>query len=363
MNWRKTTFGVVLVFMVLSLQLIAAPQAMAMSTNNASVTFRRAVVAWYDDKGKLQMNVTWVNATLNLTNLTHSPCACQNASSCGAFNVSAHLNVSITTLYNMTRKHEQLLFIKVTVYNATFNYTIYNLVYRAERSQYNFTLITKILTDPKTGKYTVFVTGMNIAPDDKNRAVPVGDTVLVLGNLTLSDYYWTLNKVLMKLRRGDETSWIWDRSAYELRHLSHLVRLKLPEYNGKTNLGYAIVIDDYSGCSHLCDLACTSAFTIVCLGAMVSSGGWLGWACFLGGAFCTAGCTALCSSDWGWNTLISGGVSGGCSYVCSELIIKEGACGRLLCKIPFPGCISGCAAVLTPIFCPQICAAFSALLP
>jgi hypothetical protein len=66
----------------------------------------------------------------------------------------------------MTRDHEQLLFVKVTAYNAAFNYTMYNLVYRAERSQYNFTLITKILTDPKTGKYTAFVTGMNIAPDD-----------------------------------------------------------------------------------------------------------------------------------------------------------------------------------------------------
>ncbi len=67
MNWRRTAFSLFLVAMVLSLQLIAAPQAMAMSTNNASITFRRAVVAWYDDKGRLQMNVTWVNATLNLT--------------------------------------------------------------------------------------------------------------------------------------------------------------------------------------------------------------------------------------------------------------------------------------------------------
>ena len=45
MNWRKTAFGVFLVAMVLSLQLIAAPQAMAMSTNNTSITLRRAVVA------------------------------------------------------------------------------------------------------------------------------------------------------------------------------------------------------------------------------------------------------------------------------------------------------------------------------
>jgi len=35
----------------LSTQLVVAPQAAAMSTNNASVTSRRAVVAWHDEKG------------------------------------------------------------------------------------------------------------------------------------------------------------------------------------------------------------------------------------------------------------------------------------------------------------------------
>jgi hypothetical protein len=350
MNWKKTVFGLVLMTMVLSLQLIAAPQAMAMSTNNASITFRRAVVAWYDDEGKLQMNVTWVNATLNITNLTHSPCACQNVSSCGAFNTSAHYNVSIITLYNMTKKHEQLLLVKVTVYNATFNYTIYNLVYRADRSQYNFTLITKILTDPKTGEYMAFVTGMNIAPNDKNKVVPVGDTVLVLGNLTLSGYYWTLNKVLMKLRSGDETNWIWGRSAYELRHLSHIVKLNLPGYNKRGNIGYVLAMDSYSACSHVCDLACTSAFTLICLAATASSGGWLGIACLLGGAFCTVGCTALCNSGWGWNTVLSGG----CSYACSELFIKAGICGKL-CPGFIPGCRSGCAAVNSNILPSTLC--------
>ncbi|WP_240911636.1 hypothetical protein [Thermococcus sp. LS1] len=69
MEWRRTAFGLFLVAMVLSLQLIAAPQAMAMSTNNASVTFRRAVVAWYDDRGRLQMNITWVNQNNRLREL------------------------------------------------------------------------------------------------------------------------------------------------------------------------------------------------------------------------------------------------------------------------------------------------------
>jgi hypothetical protein len=186
----------------------------------------------------------------------------------------------------------------------------------------------------------------------KNKAVPVGDTVLVLGNLTLSEYYWTLNKVLMKLRRGDETNWIWGRSAYELRHLSHLVRLKLPEHNGKAKLGYIIVIDDYSGCSHLCDLACTSAFTIVCLGAMASSGGVLSAICLIGGGACTLGCGTLCGSM----DIKSLASSAGCSYGCSEILVKSVFCGRYICKIPFPGCETGCAAVFTPLFCPQFCA-------
>ncbi len=347
MNWRKATPGVFLIFMVLSLQLIAAPQAMAMGTSNASITFRRVVVAWYDGKGRLQMNVTAVNATLNLTNLTHSPCACQNASSCGAFNASAHVNVSIITLYNMTRKHEQLLFIKVTAYNATFNYTMYNLVYRAERSQYNFTLITKILTDSETGKYGAFVTGMNIAPDDKNRAVPVGDTVLVLGNLTLSDYYWTLNKVLMKLRKHDETRWIWGRSARELGHLSHLIRHKLPEYNGEAKLGYTIVIDNYSACVHLCDLSCTGLFTLACIAAAGSSGGVLSWICLAGGFICSSVCDVMCGQ--GASSIL---VGGSCSTICSEGLKK--ACASR-CGILGSVCADACGAVLAPILCPQLC--------
>ena len=189
------------------------------------------------------MNVTWVNETIDFANLTNTTCPCHNSSSCNASNVTTSFNVSVVTLYNMTEKHEQLLFFGITIYNGTFNYTMYALVYKAERSQYNFTLVTRIFTDPKTGEYKAFVTGMNIAPNDEKRAVPVGDVILTASNLTLSEYYWTLNKVLMKLRRGDETNWIWGRSAYELRHLSHLVRLKLPEYNQEKAVGVTIAID------------------------------------------------------------------------------------------------------------------------
>ncbi|WP_297435507.1 hypothetical protein [Thermococcus sp.] len=241
MEWRKATFGLFLVFMVLSLQLIAAPQAMAMSTNNASVTFRRAVVAWYDENGKLEMNVTWINKVVNFTNLTKG-CPLHHA------NVTPKVNVSVVTLYNMSKKHEQLLFFRLNFYNSTFNYTMYALVYRAERSQYNFTLVTRIFTDPKTGAYKAYLTGMNIAPANEKKSLPVGDVILTADNLTLSQYYWTLNKVLMKLRRGDETNWIWDRSAYELRHLSHQVRLKLPEYDQEKAVGITTVMDGFWSC-------------------------------------------------------------------------------------------------------------------
>ena len=109
------------------------------------MTFRRAVVAWYDERGRLQMNVTWVNKTIDFANLTNTSCPCHNSSSCNASNLTANFNVSVVTLYNMTEKHEQLLFFRLNFYNSTFNYTMYALVYRAERSQYNFTLVTKIL--------------------------------------------------------------------------------------------------------------------------------------------------------------------------------------------------------------------------
>ncbi|MDV3104669.1 hypothetical protein [Thermococcus waiotapuensis] len=246
MNWGKFALSFFLVALLLSLELIAAPQAMAIGVNNSSVTFRRAVVAWYDEKGKLDMNVTWVNATLNLTGLANFLCACRNASSCGALNESNHYNVSIVTLYNMTKKHEQLLFIRVTAYNATFNYTMYNLVYRAEKSRYNFTLVTRIFTDPETGGYRVFVTGMNIAPNDEDRVVPVGDVIITADDLTLSEYYWTLGRVLMGLGRHDVTKWVWDKSAQELRDLSRLVKLKLPEYEQEKAVGISGIMDsDY----------------------------------------------------------------------------------------------------------------------
>ena len=337
MNWRKTAFGVFLVAMVLSLQLIAAPQAAAMTANNTSVTFLRAVVAWYDDKGKLQMNVTWVNKVVNFTNLTKG-CPLHKS------HVTPKVNVSIVTLYNMTEKHEQLLFFRLNFYNSTFNYTMYALVYRAERSQYNFTLATKIFTDPKSSEYEVYLTIMNIAPNDEDRVVPVGDTIITADNLTLSEYYWTLNKVLMKLRRGDETNWIWGRSAYELRHLSHLVRLQLPEYNKGKTIGMTITMDDK--CTTSCGLICSLSTTPFCflLCGIVAENPLCGITCsILWGGACGFGCSVACT---GTTDLCSVGCGGFCAGLCSAACTKMGPfsffCEEYACA---PACTGACEVV------------------
>ncbi|WP_209475748.1 hypothetical protein [Thermococcus stetteri] len=78
-NWRKTAFGVFLFAMLLSLQLIAAPQAMAMTANSSSVTFHRAVVAWYDEKGQLQLNVATVLACAACLGVSAGMCMLQCA--------------------------------------------------------------------------------------------------------------------------------------------------------------------------------------------------------------------------------------------------------------------------------------------
>jgi len=202
------------------------------------------------------MNVTWIDKVVNFTNLTKG-CPLHKS------NVTPNVNVSVVTLYNMSKKHEQLLFFGITIYSGTFNYTMYALVYKAERSQYNFTLVTRIFTDPKTGAYKAYLTGMNIVPANEKKSLPVGDVILTVNNLTFSQYYWTLNKVLMKLRRGDETNWVWGRSAYELRHLSHLVRLKLPEYNQGKAVGITVAMD--------LSWSCISSI-ISCLGSIAGLG-------------------------------------------------------------------------------------------
>ncbi len=281
---------------------------MAMSTNSTSITFRRAVVAWYDNKGRLQMNVTWVNTVVNFTNLTKG-CPLHKS------NATPKVNVSVVTLYNMSKKHEQLLFFGISLYNSTFNYTMYALVYRAERSQYNFTIVTRIFTDPKTGEYRAYLTGMNIAPANEKKSLPVGDVILTANNLTLSQYYWTLNRVLMKLRKHDETNWIWGRSAYELRHLSHLVRLKLPEYNQQKAVGINVVMD-ISKCS-----VCKALVWVLCsigvgyVGCDVACGE----VCLpfgLAAPLCFAVCYPTC--DYVQGVLIGGGCMLGADAVCSR---------------------------------------------
>ncbi|WP_297435978.1 hypothetical protein [Thermococcus sp.] len=319
-GWAKKVGAVLLLAMLLSLQFGTVQETKAL-TDNSSVTFRRAVVAWYDERGRLQMNVTWVNKTIDFANLTNSSCACHNSSSCTS-NLTANFNVSVVTLYNMTKKHEQLLFFGITLYNETFNYTMYALVYRAERSQYNFTLVTKILTDKLHGGYWIYLTTMNIAPNDENKVVPVGDTIVTKDNLTLSEYYWTLNKVLMKLRRGDETNWVWGRSAYELRHLSHLVRLRLHKYDRYETIGVTVSMDSLTACEFPLNPLISIKF--ICTQPKAPSWVIVGACCgVLYGIVIT--CTAACLTGTGCLACIAAGAFGswgalaGCYGYCPSM--------------------------------------------
>lgn len=116
------------------------------------------------------------------------------------------------------------------------------LFYKAERGNYNFTLVTRIITNPETGKYKFFFTGINIVPT-REKSLPVGDIIVTTENLTLSEYYWTLSRVLMELRRNDDTQWIWGHVAKELKHLSHFVKESLPEYDQERAQSLSIISD------------------------------------------------------------------------------------------------------------------------
>ncbi|ACJ15582.1 hypothetical protein AF1568 [Thermococcus onnurineus NA1] len=270
----KKVGAVFLLALLLSLQLIAAPQAAAMTANNSSVTFRRAVVAWYDEKGRLQMNVTWVNRTIDFANLTNTSCPCHNSSSCTS-NLTTNVNVSVVTLYRMTEKHEQLLFFGITIYNETFNYTMYVLVYKAERSQYNLGVITRIIHINGTNLFTTMV---NIGPRD-SKAQPVADIVFFANKTPLADHYRFVGKVLNEIRKNDTTSWIWNKVRIELNDLAKKTERDLGDYNIVGHSTF-IIMDDTctSSCGLICSLpttpffceeyvcapACTGACEVVC---------------------------------------------------------------------------------------------------
>lgn len=281
--------------------------AVAVTETTDEILLKRVVVASMDEKGKLLLNVTWINRTINLGNVS-----CANGSCCSCENdtCSALYSVDVDEVYNASEKNESLKLLNVTVYNESFSYTMYVLVYKAERGNYNFTLVTRILINPETGGYELFLTGANIAPVDV-KALPVGDIILTAENLTLSEYYWTLSRVLMELRKNDDTQWIWGHVAKELKHLSQLVKKELPEYDQEKAQSLSIISDLDTGVLLTCGFGCLGcAGVIASLLACIASGPGV-VACFtaLGLGYSTTG-----------GVLIAVGTCGTCAACVLDLL-------------------------------------------
>ncbi|AFL95020.1 hypothetical protein CL1_0815 [Thermococcus cleftensis] len=338
-GWVRKVGALLLLAMLLSLQLGTVQETKALTASNSSVTFRRTVVAWYDENGKLQLNVTWVNKTIDFANLTNASCACHNSSFCSASNLTANFNVSVVTLYNMTRKHEQLLFFGITLYNETFNYTIYALVYKAERSQYNLSVITRIIPINGTNLFTTMV---NIEPRD-SKAQPVADIVFFANKTPLADHYRFVGKVLNEIRKNDTTSWIWNKVRIELNDLAKKTERGLGDYN-IVGHGTVIIMDDTctSSCGLICSLSTTPFCFLLC--GIVAENPLCGITCsILWGGACGFGCSVACT---GTTDLCSVGCGGFCAGLCSAACTKLGPfsffCEEYACA---PACTGACEVV------------------
>ena len=240
--------GLALVLLVLVLLPIASPVLSnnvvtnALSSGDKTLLIKRLVVVQLDEDGKPVLNVTVLNKVLNLTaNASVSSARC-NATT----NTTAKLNVSVQNIYVLNKTNEKMVFAKITLYNTTYNYSFYVLAYWVHHSSYNITIVTRILTDPQTGNFTIFSTLVNVEPREKH---PVADIILVSNNTTLSQYYKVLAKTLEKVGPKDnDTKAIWPKAAEDLEHLSKLVEKHLGQWDEQRAKGIALVMDFDAGC-------------------------------------------------------------------------------------------------------------------
>jgi hypothetical protein len=234
-----------------------------------------------------------------------------------------------------------LLLWGLKMFNRTLSYSSYVLSYQVEKQQYNVSVLTRIISVNGTD---LFMTMVNIGPRD-SKAQPVADIVFFTNKTNLAEHYRILAKVLNEIRKGDDTSWVWNKAKNELSYLSRVVERDLAEYNIE-GYGWAMAVDDYSACSHLCSLPCSLAITSACA---IIGGGWIGAIiCAIGSAVvCGAGCDYACGED---PNLITGGCSAGCS------LVVYGICSKFA-----PFAKSLCQKAIEPNFCPQFCALVGAL--
>ncbi|ALL01456.1 hypothetical protein Pyrde_1410 [Pyrodictium delaneyi] len=270
----KKTALVLLIPLLLLPQLppALAPAAHALTPDTSQLLVKRAILAWLDNRNRLQLNITEINNYIDLTNITPCTSCTESTTTCPL--QSANLSVAFETLYEYNTTSRDLKLIEVTLYNETFSYQYYLLLYRAEHDSYNVTIATKIITDPETGEYKLFMTAANIAPIPE-KTQPIADMVFIANETTLSQHYAILAKTLKKVAASDtkETKWLWNKIAKELDTLAKLVEKKLKAYN-KSAAGLAIVLDGDLSCILYCIL-CGAALGAVIGCAIVTAGAGL----------------------------------------------------------------------------------------
>jgi len=230
-----------LVLVLLMFSSVSMPVITTTGTTD-EVLLRRVVVVSMDEKGKLLLNITWINQTIKFGDETCSAncsCACNSSDTCPAMLYSVDINV----IYNVSEKGESLELLKVMVYNESFSYSFYVLVYNAGHNQYNLSVVTEII--PLNGTY-LFMTAVNVDPRD-DKAQPAADIAFFTNKTTLADHYRLIGDVLNEIRRQDNTSWIWNKVRIELKDLARKVERGLAEYNVE-GIGIATVMDGITVC-------------------------------------------------------------------------------------------------------------------
>ncbi len=241
--------------------------------------------------------------------------------------------MKINTIINIKKPGSRLRFIKVSSYNSTYNsdsagagnYTFFVLEYRSERTGYNVTILTRILTDPEnSNNYMLFQTIANI--ELSGHSIPVIDMVEIINKTSLSEHYEVLAKVFRKLALIEgETRYAWICLAKELRNLAIMVNEYLGGYNRRA-YSITLVLDGAwhwlcvlicnvacavgcgAGTALICAIACSgpcgSCVTIwscpACIACIVLCGGITGAICYVIGTYgCAPGCDWICTQA-GW---------------------------------------------------------------
>jgi len=222
-------------------------------------------------------------------------------------------SVDINEIYNVSER-ESLKLLNITVYNESFSYSFYVLVYNARHNQYNLSVVTRIIPLNDTN---LFMTMVNIDPRD-DKAQPVADIVFFTNKTNLADHYRLIGKVLNEIRNNDETKWIWNKVKIELNDLARKVERDLAEYNVE-GAGFSTVVDGFLDCLYDC---AGRLMGILGCAATCASCPESGWSCLLCAVcLCNAGCcVGKCASEEPWGIAFCASMKVQC------ILGNQGAC-------------------------------------